>query len=131
MVNASFVLCECPADGKVLCVGRRYDNERIGGLPGGKCDPEEPFVDAARREFFEETGLHLASIQESPIYCDAWEDTIVQVYRAELSSEDWEKCTSDFAGPEGQLVRKVLPSQLMDSSQCEFASFCTKLFNSL
>ena len=42
---------------KVLVVSRK-DNHNDFGLPGGKCDPEDPScLEAMKREVYEETGL--------------------------------------------------------------------------
>lgn len=53
--TAGFVVIE-QANGTVLGVSRR-DRHSDFGLPGGKCDPEEPAKIAAARELFEETTL--------------------------------------------------------------------------
>lgn len=51
-------------DGRYL-VGRRPDEKRYGGLwefPGGKVDPGESWLEAARRELGEELGMDAAAV---------------------------------------------------------------------
>lgn len=58
-------------EGKICCVSRK-DNHEAFGLIGGKVDPEdfengnniyEVLLYAARRETFEETGLHIYDLE--------------------------------------------------------------------
>ena len=43
---------------KILAVSRK-DDPHAFGIPGGKVDPNESFLDAAIRETLEETGYHV------------------------------------------------------------------------
>lgn len=52
--TAACVLIE--ENGLFLSVSRKDDHEDFG-LPGGKLDPNETFIQAAKREALEETGL--------------------------------------------------------------------------
>ena len=51
--------------GDTLLVCQRPHHKRHGGLwefPGGKCEPDEPDVDAIARELAEELGVQVASV---------------------------------------------------------------------
>ena len=50
-------------ENKILAVSRKH-NFNDFGLPGGKVEEGESFVDAARRELFEETGLQVDTLKE-------------------------------------------------------------------
>ena len=60
MRQAVCILIIVPAG--VLAVSRR-DDPLAFGLPGGKVEPGESLVEAAKRELFEETGLIVAGLK--------------------------------------------------------------------
>jgi 8-oxo-dGTP pyrophosphatase MutT (NUDIX family) len=49
-------------DGNILSVSRKT-NHLDKGLPGGKCDGNETYMEAAIREVFEETGYIVADLE--------------------------------------------------------------------
>ena len=49
--------------GKILGVSRKDSHDDFG-LPGGKLEPGESFEAAAKRETFEETGLHIYGLHK-------------------------------------------------------------------
>lgn len=55
-------------NGRVLAVSRRNETSRWG-LIGGKVDPGETSVEAAAREFCEETGVAISADHLEPVYC--------------------------------------------------------------
>jgi 8-oxo-dGTP pyrophosphatase MutT (NUDIX family) len=57
-------------DLRVLAVSRRNETSQWG-LIGGKVDPGETSVQAAAREFYEETGVAIGTDCLEPLYCAA------------------------------------------------------------
>jgi mutator protein MutT len=57
-------------DRVLLC--KRPSHKRHGGLwefPGGKLEPGESLLDAARRELSEELGLQVTAVRETLFFC--------------------------------------------------------------
>lgn len=66
-------------DGKVLVVREAATyadgtHEGVYGLPGGRLQPGENFLEALKREVKEETGLSVAI--ETPLYVDEWRPVV-------------------------------------------------------
>lgn len=66
--HASCVLIQ-NRNGQVLAVSRRDDSTKFG-LPGGKTDPDESDIEAARRELREETGIDVSWFSLRKLYED-------------------------------------------------------------
>jgi 8-oxo-dGTP pyrophosphatase MutT (NUDIX family) len=65
--QAACVLCVDPTSKLVLAVSRKNDSQQFG-LPGGKCDPGESFIEAAAREFSEETMYEISTSDLLPVF---------------------------------------------------------------
>ena len=75
------------SSGKILTVSRKTDPNDIG-LPGGKVDLGEPFVDAAIRETLEETGYDISkTICPTPIHVGMCGEYKTHTYFALLTRE--------------------------------------------
>lgn len=69
-------------NGLVLAIGRK-EGPNLIGLPGGKREKDEAFINAAHREFKEETGVVIPNKFNTllPIFSDFIEETLVLAYR--------------------------------------------------
>ena len=64
------VIAAVVSRGDNLLVCQRPHHKRYGGLwefPGGKCEPGESIVDAARRELHEELGVEVIEVGQEEI----------------------------------------------------------------
>lgn len=63
--NGAVAIAPITDDGKLVCVKqyRRPANDVLVEIPAGRVEPDEPRLEAARRELEEETGLRCASIE--------------------------------------------------------------------
>lgn len=105
---------------QILAVSRRND-VNVFGLPGGKVDPNESLIAAAKRELFEETGLKAIEI-ELAYTC---------VCKGEVDYETTTYIVKDYTGvattkPNEGVVRWVEPIVLIEGP---FGEYNKKLFN--
>lgn len=112
-------------DGKVLAVSRPDDQTKFG-LPGGKVEPGESDLWAAKREFKEETGINLSWLSLVKTY-EATDDfeywtTCYMYYPAYDNPSDW---VLNPRPSETGLVKWIDRSELL---QGPFANFNRKLF---
>lgn len=98
-------------DGKILSVSRRGAPLEYG-LPGGKVDSGELYIDAAVRELSEETGLCLTSDDVSILYAgDDGHGYYVTTFvcNRDVRSSDVRRMESDMA------VNWITPVELLSS----------------
>lgn len=108
-------------DGRVLAVSRKTD-PRMLGLPGGKVDPGEEPIDAARRELEEETGLTAVGLHQVFSQRDA-QGFVTTTFTCEAHGH----IDTDEAG----VIRWVHPKVLLDPATCPYVGYNTALFQAL
>lgn len=104
-------------DGKVLAVSRRDDPNDFG-LPGGKVDPGETVVSAARRELEEETGLSVGEL--TLVFAEHDGNMICRTFMGKAAG----KIDTDESG----VIRWVDPSVLLQGS---FGGYNSRLFKKI
>ncbi|WP_241546858.1 Nudix family hydrolase [Thiohalobacter thiocyanaticus] len=93
-----------------ILVSRRHDQAHQGGLwelPGGKCEPGEPALDALRREIREELGIRVARAEPLIRIPYRYPDREVRLEVYEV--RDW---SGEPQGCEGQPLRWVSVNEL-------------------
>ncbi len=130
LLAGATVFCVHPVTGYAIYVARRGAQDLLGGIPGGKVDPDEPFQQTARREFFEETGHQLDYISDEPIFSSIATETnaLCKVFLGILSTEAWKAFDAEFAGPEGLMVRISHWTDMMSYEKVAFADFNRRFF---
>jgi 8-oxo-dGTP pyrophosphatase MutT (NUDIX family) len=124
------------SDGFILSVSRK-NNPADKGLPGGKCEPEETYLEAAKRELFEETG-YIADNLEPVFSADGDTGCAIDIENPKLNSKGKYPCNSiTFIAKtykcqedtnESGAVEWVHPSRVCSGS---FAAYNTELFNEI
>lgn len=109
-------------DGKVLAVSRK-DNHKDFGLPGGKLDKGESFLEAAIRELKEETGLIAHKVRHVFTHDDGY-GYIVATFIAEEYSGELRVLSKKETGK----IEWVIPQVLLDGC---FSDYNRKLFSNI
>lgn len=94
-IFSSFIYLE--QDGKILGVQRKNGTF---GFPGGKVEPDEISRDAARREFYEETGEKIQNLCATP-FRYLVDGKIVHVFCSTTN----QKFKESWIGPEGSICK--------------------------
>lgn len=127
----AIVICPHPTDDRILYCARKSDPSKLGGLPGGKLEPGESFLQAASREFAEETGFTLnpspalifEGLNKAPNF-------YVQVFLG-TSEDAWSTAKFPFTGPEGLPVHAAPIHEMLNEEQCVFAPFYREVFQGI
>jgi len=93
------------SEGRVLLVGQRHgESEELSwSLPAGKVDPDEPLIEALKREVREETGLSVETVR-GLAYCTDVVRTRARGTTAALIFEVEVSGTPSVCDPDGDVL---------------------------
>ena len=110
--------------GKILSVSRKYDPS-LKGLPGGKVDEGETFLEAAIREAKEETGLDVFGLIPvfsridgeffCVVYIGQWKGEIYKTNEKETGVVEWVSWEELEEGPFGS-YNQALHKHLIENN---------------
>lgn len=108
--RAACVLVFSEDDTKILAVSRK-DDPNAFGIPGGKVDPDESFLDAAVRETLEETGYEVninPFSARNPFTVEDGHGYIVHTFIATIKNKTRQEISEEETGRVAYVSREEL-----------------------